>query len=291
VKNILRSAVLSAVMALSAQSAMADVTVSGAFLKFGVGDNGSLIDFGTFTGIQFDPTGTGNFAGKPDFITPGIPFSYFSLGVNGTWDTAGGYSPSYNPFTSTTGTFNGAGTTFVITSNGNYQGLKLSQVISFDLNSNIIHTNVVLTNVSGGTLANVVYGTGLDPDQDATGYGVYSTINSIGGQGVGASVSALGANSGLQITMSNTSGWVDTTASVNNWQTDPYFLTAGVTNVGDGDNAIALGYKFGDMHSGQQISIGYDYTITAAVPEPETYAMLLVGLGVAGFLARRRKPA
>lgn len=30
---------------------------------------------------------------------------------------------------------------------------------------------------------------------------------------------------------------------------------------------------------------------TAAVPEPETYAMLLAGLGVLSFTARRRKPA
>jgi hypothetical protein len=32
-------------------------------------------------------------------------------------------------------------------------------------------------------------------------------------------------------------------------------------------------------------------TITAAVPEPETYAMMLAGLGMMGFVARRRKAA
>jgi hypothetical protein len=30
-------------------------------------------------------------------------------------------------------------------------------------------------------------------------------------------------------------------------------------------------------------------TFTAAVPEPETYAMMMAGLGMLGFIARRRK--
>jgi len=30
-------------------------------------------------------------------------------------------------------------------------------------------------------------------------------------------------------------------------------------------------------------------TITAAVPEPESYAMMLAGLGVMGVIARRRR--
>jgi hypothetical protein len=37
-------------------------------------------------------------------------------------------------------------------------------------------------------------------------------------------------------------------------------------------------------------AFGGDLAI-AAVPEPETYGMLLAGLGVVGFLARRRKAA
>lgn len=36
--------------------------------------------------------------------------------------------------------------------------------------------------------------------------------------------------------------------------------------------------------------VGANYTLTAApVPEPETYALLLAGLGVVGFVARRRR--
>jgi hypothetical protein len=34
---------------------------------------------------------------------------------------------------------------------------------------------------------------------------------------------------------------------------------------------------------------GSTVTITAAVPEPSTYAMLFAGLAAVGFVARRRK--
>jgi hypothetical protein len=33
----------------------------------------------------------------------------------------------------------------------------------------------------------------------------------------------------------------------------------------------------------------YFSTTIAAVPEPETYAMLMVGLGMMGFIVRRRR--
>ena len=33
----------------------------------------------------------------------------------------------------------------------------------------------------------------------------------------------------------------------------------------------------------------FDVTAAGAVPEPETYALMLAGLGVVGFMARRRK--
>lgn len=56
--------------------------------------------------------------------------------------------------------------------------------------------------------------------------------------------------------------------------TGSYTLWAGVKNFEDND-----------VNS----SLRVDFSVTA-VPEPETYAMMLAGLGVMGFMARRRKP-
>lgn len=49
----------------------------------------------------------------------------------------------------------------------------------------------------------------------------------------------------------------------------------------------STGGKGGTMQGVDQIT----QTITAAVPEPESYAMFVAGLGLMGFIARRRKAA
>lgn len=287
-KTMLRGAVCTAVLLACAASARADITVTGKYLQFGVNDGGALIDFSTFTGLRFDPSGSGHFDRSIDFLTPGTPFAFYSIGVGGSYAVAGGGSGT-NPFSSVTAGYTTSTESFTITSGGHYNGLDISQVMTFNVNSNVIHSSVLLTNTSGGELGNVRYAVGLDPDPDYNRYGTYNTNNLVHTQGAGASVMASGPVSGYALTLTNTSGWQATVASVRrDWSTDPYLLSSELVNDGDGDNAINLGYWLGPMAAGQQISLGYDYTI-AGVPEPATYLMLTGGLGLLGWLARRQR--
>lgn len=64
-------------------------------------------------------------------------------------------------------------------------------------------------------------------------------------------------------------------------------VTGGFSGVQVAGLAPGLSYSTGLF--GDHFTVAVERTITTPVPEPETYAMLLAGLGVLGFAARRRK--
>ena len=57
----------------------------------------------------------------------------------------------------------------------------------------------------------------------------------------------------------------------------------------DWHNSIASGLKVSVDRHNVGVFGPISSTVTAVVPEPETYAMLMAGLGAVGFMARRRK--
>lgn len=57
----------------------------------------------------------------------------------------------------------------------------------------------------------------------------------------------------------------------------------------DGQNLIPV--RFDNPQGGGFLSTSLQPVVTTAVPEPETYAMLLAGLGLIGAIARRRRAA
>ena len=59
-------------------------------------------------------------------------------------------------------------------------------------------------------------------------------------------------------------------------------------SLADGAQGIVFSSVGGDGYSGAVLD---NVSLTAAVPEPETYGMMLAGLGLVGAIARRRKMA
>lgn len=278
-------------VALAAPAQAAPVTVEGRYIRLGVSNNGALIDHTTTTGIKFDPSGMGDFSVPIDYLTPGFPFAFYSLGVNGNFQTAGGLTVDNNPFGATT--FNltpDGGSPYILTSGGMFGGLSFTQVLSFDLSSRTIRARLTFTNVSGMALDNVAYAVGFDPDQDIDipGSESFDTDNRVNGQGAAASVTAIAPLTRYGITLANATGWADTFASNRaDRQTNPYILAASGIDEGFGDTELTLGYDLGAFAPSEQKSIGYDYTLfIAEVPEPGILPLMCAGPLLIGI--RRR---
>ena len=70
-----------------------------------------------------------------------------------------------------------------------------------------------------------------------------------------------------------------------------HLVNQGLGSYGFSDSSINMAFELGHsglMKNGESSVMGYEL-IMGAVPEPETYAMFMAGLGLMGFIARRRK--
>lgn len=270
----------------------ADVILTGNYLKVGVNDSGSLIDSGFNVGINFDKLGTATFPAY-DFLKPGTPFEFYSAAHDGL-QAEGSYDSGSNSFGATTVNTSLVGTLSTRTT-GLWDGLSLQQDMSYGTNSGFIDFTVRLTNTTDGSMSNVVYARGLDPDQDVYAGGGYETTNTIVS---GDLVTGSAPVTDWTIGIYSNSGYAHTPTVRSAW---PYTDAAGLLtprNDGNGDYSINMAWDIGTLAAGETAEITFQYRIADTHGEVEnpdghvpdagsTALMLLLGLVPAALWGRR----
>lgn len=124
----------------------------------------------------------------------------------------------------------------------------------------------------------------IDLDGSSANSGLFSnSVNLTGGITYTLSFDLAGSQRGTSETVDVSFGSTNASFSLNS--ADPFSTyVLNFTPISSGS------YSFGYQNSGgDNVGILLDNVSVSAVPEPETYAMLLVGLGLLGFTVRRRK--
>ncbi|NDC42666.1 MAG: hypothetical protein EBZ77_14145, partial [Chitinophagia bacterium] len=164
------------------------LTTSQTFYDPGAGTSSSSTNFlGFVADYGRDGWGTGTPPYWGDYYLPGTPQEGWAVEVNGTRSEA--YIPFYS--SGTTGFSVGAtlsGTNVGYTNSGgvmkgywigNQGNLRIRQTTILDTNKLYFTVNVIMTNTGGTTLNNIYYMRTLDPDNEVTRSGSYSTNNTI----------------------------------------------------------------------------------------------------------------
>jgi len=224
-----------------------------------------------------------------EFVNLGTWSSNYSLNANGASFGVADQVTGSNPLAASI--LFGGGNVVLTSSFGG--AWAFTQTVSIPAPGHVA-VQIQLTNTTAATATDVQWGVGIDPDQGVpVGLG-FETTNVINATGNASSVTATSLD-GWSLTLANTTGaaasainpFVDTSACCS--PVDPALMLAAAQapgSYGFGDYSINLAYDLGNIASQQSVTFGYEYIM--AVPEPETYAMLLAGLGLIGFSARRR---
>ena len=290
-------------LGMASTAAAAPVTLTGKYINAGVSDAGSLGSNGnTSPGLQHDPTGTGNF-GINDYITPGSPHDGFSVNSLET-----GYLENDNNFSCCGSFVSGSGPQGVVglydnmaTWTGSNGFLQITNDYFFNDNDQRINVRTTLTALSN--LTNLAFARSVDPDPDVNTFGSFVTNNQRGNSlfGLMDFVGSAGPNTGLTLGLLNLSGntyahntAIDYGCCNNN---DPYNVLSGYDAGPVGDYSLNMAWSIGDLAQGNSAVINYAYVVgdniatvgEEGVPEPATWAMMIIGFSGVGAMVRRRR--
>lgn len=252
----------------------------------------SIDDAGYFSSAT--PLGF-SFAGREFINHGGTGSSNYSLYVNGTPVAIADEVTGSNPFGASIMASSSSAVVLGNLGNASLTGWTFVETVSIP-REGIVAFQIQLTNITGASASSVQWGFGLNPDQGiSVGLGS-STQNGINATGSASSVVATSLD-GWGLEIHNTTNiasafsvtpYIDLSACCN--PVDPAVMLAASQApgmYGFANNSINLAYNLGTINAYETVSFGY--TVGIPIPEPETYAMLLVGLGLLGFMACRKK--
>lgn len=283
------------------------VTLTGDYLQVSVSNSGTFgLRGNSRPAFVHDPTGSGTFDLSTDYIAPGVPHDGFSL-VSDQFD----FSQSNNVFgindfgTNLPSILVGAaarGYANAVSWSGALGGfLSITNSYFFNPGDERVLVETSITALSD--LTSLAFARSVDPDSGTT-----TSINQRGNVSLGIN-DFIGSESvangrTLALVNINSAGYEHTTqinsACCNN--INPYDVlnhTGGDLGLSStGDHGLNLAYRIGSLSSGSTATIQYAYAaglglddieVPGAVPEPSTWAMMLLGFGFIGAGMRRAK--
>ena len=254
--------------------------------------NGGTVATIDDSGLFSNSTALGLTNNGLEYINHGTWSSNYTLrdstGIIATADQVG----STNPF----GAVSFGATASAVSTAGSAGGWGYLSTVTTTAPGHLVYA-VTITNNTGSAVSGALWGFGIDPDQGIPGG--FNTTNVINGVGLLSSITATDSN-GSWITLKDITAvgaqlvqpYIDPATCCT--PIDPlamYTAAQGVGNYGFFDHSINLAFtlgKDGVLQNNESTVLGYEL-IMGQVPEPETYAMFMAGLGLMGFIARRRK--
>ncbi len=274
-----------------AAAAQAEVVISN------FNTSAAIADAGYFSSIEASGLGL-SYMGR-EFVNHGTWASNYSLSVGGSViavaDSAVG-ADSSNPLAAVAIP---VGSAVQVSTNLPFGigGWTFTQTTSIPLDG-VVSVMINLTNNSSSVASDVLWSVGVDPDQGIPVGGGFGTTNEILATGVTGTAVKATSSDGYSLILRNTTSagadaiaaYVDTVFGSCCSPIDPAFIFAtaqGAGGYGFNDHSINLAFDLGEVLPGETVTFGYEYVM--AVPEPETYAMLLAGLGLIGASTWKRR--
>lgn len=231
--------------------------INNNYVKYTINGNGqgAIGDETVGIGLMYAPNGDGNF-GSDDYIKPGTPWETYAVLANA--DTIGGSNTYHGGFPAGAQVWlaDAAKNHYVILRGSSSTGYVIVQYMTLP-GEPIIRMKMTYQNSTGGNQV-VKMMRAVDPDVDVIAHSTYDTNNSRGYGSIPGTdlVYSYGQFSGKPLSMYIPgNGFTHNTAVLNPWPTYAFDTILAGTNVGNGDNAIAVAWNIGTVTPGQSVSV------------------------------------